>query len=163
MLKYIFNLKQDCKSLKHSFSRCLMLSLFASVMTLVHLSDAGAQSSKKPSNTNSNTNVPSDEKKYDLLKSAQETIWTCENNVVVKTSNIGHSYLLLFNKKLFTMTGIEALNGVSHFTDMASKFDWFIIPGKAMLFDSKAGQRLLDYCQTPEMKNVKLPESNLMK
>jgi len=159
MLKYFLNLKKPNNLVINLISKVFMMSIFAFSILLADLPNVYGQNSKQ----SSNNNTLNDEKKYDLLKSSQETVWTCENNVVVKTSHITNGYLLLFNKKLFTMTGIEALNGVSHFTDMVHKFDWFIIPGKAMLFDSKAGQRLLDYCQTPEMKNVKLPESNLMK
>jgi hypothetical protein len=108
---------------------------------------------------NNSKNVPStslseDEKKFDLLKVGNETVWTCENNVKVKTAQSGNNYLFLFNRKLFTMTGIEALNGVSRFSDIVHRYDWFIIPGKAMLFDSKAGQRLLDYCKHAELPVV---------
>lgn len=108
---------------------------------------------------NNSKNVPStslseDEKKFNLLKVGNETVWTCENNVKVKTAQSGNNYLFLFNRKLYTMTGIEALNGVSRFSDIVHRYDWFIIPGKAMLFDSKAGQRLLDYCKHAELPVV---------
>jgi len=159
MLKYLALSQTTIPSWKNLVSKTFIIFAVGCVLTLSYVSDTNAQNSKAAQNLNH----LSDEKKFDLLKGAQELIWTCENNVTVKTSNIGTNYLVLFNKKLFTMTGIEALNGVSHFTDMGSRFDWFIIPGKAMLFDSKIGQRVLDYCQTAEMKHVKVPESNLMK
>jgi hypothetical protein len=105
-----------------------------------------------------------DEKKFDMLKVGNETVWTCENNVKVKTAQSGNNYLFLFNRKLFTMTGIEALNGVSRFSDIVHRYDWFIIPGKAMLFDSKAGQRVLDYCKHADLPTVDHSKSvDLMK
>ena len=100
------------------------------------------------------TSLSEDEKKFEMLKVGNETVWTCENNVKVKTAQSGNNYLFLFNRKLFTMTGIEALNGVSRFSDIVHRYDWFIIPGKAMLFDSKAGQRLLDYCKHADLPVV---------
>jgi hypothetical protein len=32
-----------------------------------------------------------------------------------------------------------------------NKLDWLEIPTKAMMFDTKLGQRILDHCMTPEI------------
>jgi hypothetical protein len=146
-----------------NFMKNLLLAIPLLALVVCFQSPSFAQ--KKPTNTPAPTQkLVEDEKKYEMLKAGPETIWTCENNVKVKTAQSGNSYLLLFNKKLYTMSGIEALNGISHFTDMVHRVDWFIIPGKAMLFDSKAGQRLLDYCSHPELASIdKTKEVDLMK
>jgi len=145
------------------FMKNLLLAIPLLALVVCFQSTSFAQ--KKPANTPASTQkLADDEKKYEMLKAGPETIWTCENNVKVKTAQSGNSYLFLFNKKLYTMSGIEALNGISHFTDMVHRVDWFIIPGKAMLFDSKAGQRLLDYCSHPELASIdKTKEVDLMK
>jgi hypothetical protein len=145
------------------FMKNLLLTIPLLALVVCFQSTSFAQ--KKPTNTPAPTQkLAEDEKKYEMLKAGPETIWTCENNVKVKTAKSGNSYLFLFNKKLYTMSGIEALNGISHFTDMVHRVDWFIIPGKAMLFDSKAGQRLLDYCSHPELASIdKTKEVDLMK
>ena len=128
--------------------RCIFLSiLFFSFQTSVF-------AQKNNSKNTPSSSLSEDEKKFDMLKVGNETVWTCENNVKVKTAQSGNNYLFLFNRKLFTMTGIEALNGVSRFSDIVHRYDWFIIPGKAMLFDSKAGQRLLDYCKHADLPTV---------
>jgi hypothetical protein len=145
------------------FMKNLLLTIPFFTFIICFQSPSFAQ--KKPANTSAATQkLLEDEKKYEMLKAGPETIWTCENNVKVKTAQSGNSYLFLFNKKLYTMSGIEALNGISHFTDVVHRIDWFIIPGKAMLFDSKAGQRLLDYCSHPELASIdKTKEVDLMK
>jgi hypothetical protein len=137
------------------------VACFGLVFALPTSSFAEKKPVNKPAPTKSTAD---DEKKFDELKMGNETVWTCENKVIVKTAQVGNNYLLLFNKKLYTMNGIEALNGVSHFTDIVNRLDWFIIPGKAMLFDSKAGQRLLDYCAHSGLAVIdKSKEVDLMK
>ena len=155
---------------KHYFSLWISSSkrnffLLAFLVSLSTCIQPSAFAQKKPTNTNTPAQkLTDDEKKFDTLKMGSETVWTCENNVKIKTAHSGNSYLFLFNKKLYTMSGIEASNGISHFTDMIHRMDWFIIPGKGMLFDSKAGQRLLDYCSHPELASIdKTKDVDLMK
>jgi hypothetical protein len=105
-----------------------------------------------------------DEKKFELVKGNEEDVWTCENNVTVRTSKSSNGYFLLWNKKMYSLLSVDALNGVSHYKDSVNLIDWIIIPNKAMLFDTKAGHRLLDYCKIPSMKNAVLSqETDLMK
>ena len=154
--------KNSSLSTSHSKRNYFLLACF---LSLAICSQSTAFAQKKPANTNPQAQkLNDDEKKFDTLKMSPETVWTCENNVKIKTAHSGNSYLFLFNKKLYTMSGIEALNGISHFTDMIHRLDWFIIPGKAMLFDSKAGQRLVDYCSHPELASIdKTKDVDLMK
>ena len=153
MFKYLLNSeKYQIKSAYH-FTRLLIVGVFVCATLLAYQSDAYAQK-KNTNQTPSKVSSSEDEKKFDMLKSGNEIVWTCENNIKVKTAQAGSQYLFLHNKKLYTMNGIEALNGVSRFSDIVHRLDWVIIPGKAMLFDSKAGQRLLDYCNHPELAVV---------
>jgi hypothetical protein len=136
----------------------LVVLLFAS---LVSLNSMAEQKSKSKVTT---PVMSEDEKKFEELKNGTEQVWTCENNVKLKTLKIQDKFILLWNKKLHTMGGINALNGVSHFQDNLSKLDYVIIPNKAMLFDTKSNQRLLDYCKTPEMASSVVSQDNdLMK
>ncbi len=163
MLEYLFHLQKNNNHWLYKGIRFFIVGISLWVFFLTYQSDAHAQ---KTNTTKSSTSVASseDEKKFNMLKSGNETVWTCENNVKVKTAQSGSQYLFLHNKKLYTMNGIEALNGVSRFSDIVHRMDWIIIPGKAMLFDSKAGQRLLDYCNHPNLAVVdKSKEVDLMK
>jgi hypothetical protein len=163
MFEYLINAKKYNRYSLYQYSRLFIVGIFLSVVLLAYQSDANAQK-KNTSQAPTKTNSSDDEKKFDMLKSGNETTWTCENNVKVKTAQTGSQYLFLHNKKLYTMNGIEALNGVSRFSDIVHRIDWIIIPGKAMLFDSKAGQRLLDYCSHPDLAVVdKSKEIDLMK
>jgi hypothetical protein len=163
MVKYLFNLQKYTKYSLYQPSPLFMIGAFLFAILLAYQSDAYAQK-KNINQTPSKVSSSEDEKKFDMLKSSNETVWTCENNVKVKTAQAGGQYLFLHNKKLYTMNGIEALNGVSRFSDIVHRIDWVIIPGKAMLFDSKAGQRLLDYCNHPDLAVVdKSKEIDLMK
>jgi hypothetical protein len=163
MFEYILNAKKYNRYTLYQFSRLFIVGTFLSVVLLAFQSYAHAQK-KNTIQAPTKTNSSEDEKKFDMLKSGNETLWTCENNVKVKTAQAGSQYLFLHNKKLYTMNGIEALNGVSRFSDIVHRIDWIIIPGKAMLFDSKAGQRLLDYCSHPDLAVVdKSKEIDLMK
>jgi len=162
MFEYLLNTEKYNKYFLYQFSRLFIVASLLCSVLLVYQSNAHAQ--KKNTNQTTRMNSSEDEKKFDMLKSGNETVWTCENNVKVKTAEAGSQYLFLHNKKLYTMNGIEALNGVSRFSDIVHRIDWIIIPGKAMLFDSKAGQRLLDYCNHPDLTLVdKSKEIDLMK
>jgi len=160
MLDLLFNTRQNY--LPPQKTRLLIILAFLCACFLAFSSDVHAQ--KKVNKPSSSGSPSEDEKKFDLLKAGNETIWTCENNVKVKTAQSGNYYLFLYNKKLYTMNGVEALNGISRFSDIVHRVDWFIIPGKAMLFDSKAGQRLLDYCKHAELASAdNSKENDLMK
>jgi hypothetical protein len=163
MFEYFFSSKKYNSHSLYAFTRLFISSAFLCAIFLTYHSDAHAQK-KNTNQVPSKVASSEDEKKFDMLKSGNETVWTCENNVKVKTAQAGGQYLFLHNKKLYTMNGIEALNGVSRFSDIVHRIDWIIIPGKAMLFDSKAGQRLLDYCSHPDLALVdKSKEADLMK
>lgn len=135
---------QTCTRMRHCFFGVLVAALISGFFPTAH-------AQKKPAATQSAAKISEEEKKFDALKRHSETVWTCENNVILKTAYSDNNYLFLHNKKLYIMSGIEALNGVSRYSDGIHRVDWFIIPGKAMLFDSKIGQRLLDYCSHPEL------------
>ena len=163
MFEYLFNSEKYNNNWLYSVIRFFIIGIFLCAIFLAYQSDAHAQK-KNTNQTPQKANSSEDEKKFDMLKSGNETVWTCENNIKVKTAQAGGQYLFLHNKKLYTMNGIEALNGVSRFSDIVHRIDWIIIPGKAMLFDSKAGQRLLDYCNHPDLAVVdKSKEVDLMK
>jgi hypothetical protein len=49
------------------------------------------------------------------------------------------------------------LPGSLRYKNMNSGHDLVVLGNKAMLFNIKAGIRLADFCQTPEMKAGKLP------
>ena len=149
MIEFLFNSEKLTNPWLYNATHYFIFSIFLCAIFLAYQSDAHAQK-KNPTVASSSE----DEKKFEMLKSGNETVWTCENNVKVKTALVGNQYLFLHNKKLYTMNGIEALNGVSRFSDIVHRLDWVIIPGKAMLFDSKAGQRLLDYCKHPDLAVV---------
>jgi hypothetical protein len=162
MFEFLFNPEKYISHSFNHFTRVFFTSIFFCAIFFTYHSEVHAQ--KKNNQPPTKANSSEDEKKFDMLKSSNETVWTCENNVKVKTAQAGGQYLFLHNKKLYTMNGIEALNGVSRFSDMVHRIDWIIIPGKAMLFDSKAGQRLLDYCNHPDLAFVdKSKEVDLMK
>jgi len=163
MFEYLLNSKKNNNHRLYNFTRLFISSTFLCAIFLAHHSDAHAQK-KNTNQTPPKVISTEDEKKFDMLKSGNETVWTCEYNFKVKTAQAGGQYLFLHNKKLYTMNGIEALNGVSRFSDIVHRIDWIIIPGQAMLFDSKAGQRLLDYCNHPDLAIVdKSKQVDLMK
>lgn len=79
--------------------------------------------------------------------------WFCENNLQIKTANSELAGLLvLWNKKIHSFQLVQSLPGSQRFHDEDTHLDFLVIPDKAMLFDAKAGQRLVDYCKTEDMR-----------
>lgn len=116
------------------------------------ISIANAQSTKKqtPTPTASNQNPELDMQKF---KPGVVSTWFCENNSQIKTANSELAGLLLYwNKKIHSFQLVQSLPGSQRFRDEDSKMDFLVIPDKAMLFDTKAGVRLVDYCKTDEMR-----------
>ena len=120
---------------------------------------------KKTQKNNSAASNKSDAKKFDEMKLTDASIWRCENNVIVKTAESSQGYLMLWNNKLYVMSKIDALRGVQRYTNDTYHLNWIEIPDKAMLFDFKIGQRLLDYCKTPELvaNSPRMNQEDLMK
>lgn len=115
----------------------------------VHLT-AQAQS-KRPSSKKQEVHLQAD-KELDSLKQGETSIWNCENKLQMKTATSKNGdVLLVWDKKLHTLKLKEALPGAQRFIEPNSKLELLIIPDKSMLFDSKIGQRLVDYCKTQEM------------
>jgi len=106
---------------------------------------------KAPKNTPATTSSKTDSGKFEELKLTAANVWRCENNVIVKTAESSQGYLMLWNNKLYIMNKIDALSGVNRYTSNTYNLNWIEIPDKAMLFDFKSGQRVLDYCKTPEL------------
>lgn len=92
------------------------------------------------------------EKELETLKNGDTSIWSCENKLEIKTAaSKNGGVLLVWDKKLHQLQLKEALPGAQRFIEPTSKLELLIIPDKSMLFDSKVGQRLVDYCKTQEM------------
>ncbi len=125
----------------------ILVSCFAIVFSI----SAYAVEKKVAKNTSTATTSKTDSGKFDELKLTAANVWRCENNVIVKTAESSQGYLMLWNNKLFIMNKIDALSGVNRYTNDTYHLNWIEIPDKAMLFDFKVGQRVLDYCKTPEL------------
>lgn len=92
------------------------------------------------------------EKELDNLKSGDTATWSCDNKLEIKTAaSKNGGVLLVWDKKLHKLQLKEALPGAQRYIELTSKLELLIIPDKSMLFDSKVGQRLVDYCKTQEM------------
>jgi hypothetical protein len=130
------------------FQRSLSLIIIACSVFIFNLSAQAAE--KKPLKNNSSL-TKSDATKFDELKLVDASIWRCENNIIVKTAESSQGYLMLWKNKLYIMNKIDALRGVQRYTNDTYHLNWIEIPDKAMLFDFKLGQRVLDYCKTPEL------------
>jgi hypothetical protein len=92
------------------------------------------------------------EKELVALKSGDTTLWTCENKLQMKTAiSKNGEILLVWDKKIHKLQLQESLPGAQRYMEPTSKIELLIIPDKSMLFDSKLGQRLVDYCKTQEM------------
>jgi hypothetical protein len=138
------------------FKKSIFL-IFLSSLFLLSLNFVSAEEKKvtKQTKSSANKNV-SDTKKFDDLRVSEANIWRCENNVFVRTAESAQGFLMLWNTKLYTMSRVDALNGVQRYSNEASHLHWVEIPEKAMLFNFKIGQRILDYCKTPELASKRL-------
>lgn len=131
-----------------SFQLLFTLILVTCVVFIFNSSSQAAE--KKPLKNNSGL-VKTDANRFDELKLVDASIWRCENNIIVKTAESSQGYLMLWNNKLYIMNKIDALRGVQRYTNDTYHLNWIEIPDKAMLFNFKLGQRVLDYCKTPEL------------
>ena len=91
-------------------------------------------------------------KNFERASASEASNWNCENNLLVRTApGKDGGLILLVNKKMHVLHLISSLTGSQRFVDAQGSIEWLVIPEKAMLFDMKIGQRLVDYCKTPEM------------
>jgi hypothetical protein len=128
--------------------------------------NASLQASEKKAPTNNPTlSAKTDAGKFDELKLVDASIWRCENNIIVKTAESSKGYLMLWKNKLYIMNKIDSLRGVQRYTNDTYHLNWIEIPDKAMLFNFKLGQRVLDYCKTPELasQGTSINQEDLLK
>jgi len=142
------NVLQRLISKSKSFQLLFTLILVTCVVFIFNSSSQAAEN--KPLKNNSGR-VKTDANRFDELKLVDASIWRCENNIIVKTAESSQGYLMLWNNKLYIMNKIDALRGVQRYTNDTYHLNWIEIPDKAMLFNFKLGQRVLDYCKTPEL------------
>ena len=125
------------------------------LITALLLSVNFAQSSFAQNKQKTATKQPpshNTEKEFESLKNGETSTWNCDNKLQIKTAAAKNGeVLLIWDKKLHKLQLKEALPGAQRFIEPNSKLELLIIPDKSMLFDSKAGQRVLDYCKTQEM------------
>ena len=146
------------KALTTALSRLILIALLTST-TFFSPTLLAKEVEKKPHKITKKTTPPSptsDSQRFDDLKTTVGSIWRCENNIVVKTAESAQGYLMLWNNRLFVMSKIEALTGVQRYMHEQASLNWVEIPDKAMLFNTKMGQRVLDYCKTPELATQSL-------
>ena len=137
--------------------KIILLQLLTAVLWLsAALSPILTQAQSKKKNISHHELVKhSPESDLEMNRSSEPFIWTCENNLQIKTAlSKNADLLLLWNKKLHTLQIIQSLPGSQRYHDPVNKLDWLVISDKAMLFDAKAGQRIADYCKTEEMRNI---------
>lgn len=85
--------------------------------------------------------------------------WSCSESKQFKTTSTGTTerVRLTWDAQTFDLDRQTSLPGSLRFKNMNSGHDLVVLGNKAMLFNIKAGVRLADFCQTPEMKAGKLP------
>jgi hypothetical protein len=93
------------------------------------------------------------------VSAASEDIftWTCSENKQFKTSGTFEKLRLIWESKSYDLERQTSLPGSLRYKNMNSGYDLVVLGNKAMLFNIKAGVRLADFCQTPDMKAGKLP------
>jgi len=93
--------------------------------------------------------------------SASEEVvtWSCSESKQFKTTSTGtpEKVRLTWEAKTYDLDRQTSLPGSLRYKDMNSGHDLVVLGNKAMLFNIKAGIRLADFCQTPEMKAGKMP------
>ena len=139
--------------------------LFLLICTVLIFSASIQATEKKAPKNNSAVSAKTDASKFDELKLVDASIWRCENNIIVKTAESSKGYLMLWKNKLYIMNKIDSLRGVQRYTNDTYHLNWIEIPDKAMLFDFKLGQRVLDYCKTPELasQGTSINQEDLLK
>ena len=85
--------------------------------------------------------------------------WSCSESKQFKTTSTGttEKVRLTWDAQTFDLDRQTSLPGSLRYKNMNSGHDLVVLGNKAMLFNIKAGVRLADFCQTPEMKAGKLP------
>ena len=108
----------------------------------------------KKQTTHPSAKQPTDDQQFEQRKISEVHLWTCENQVSLKTAQSEKGLMLLWNKKLYQFSEVDALTGATKFIDLNNQLHWLVIPEKAMLLNSKLGQRLLDHCKSPAHSNL---------
>lgn len=112
-----------------------------------------ANAQTKTQKSSSSAAISQSEVDMQKFKPGVVSTWFCENNLQIKTANSELAGLLiLWNKKIHSFQLVQSLPGSQRFHDDDTHLDFLVIPDKAMLFDAKAGQRLVDYCKTEDMR-----------
>jgi hypothetical protein len=139
--------------------------LFVLICSIFIFNASIQASEKKVPKNNPTLSAKTDAGKFDELKLVDASIWRCENNIIVKTAESSKGYLMLWKNKLYIMNKIDSLRGVQRYTNDTYHLNWVEIPDKAMLFDFKLGQRVLDYCKTPELasQGTSINQEDLLK
>lgn len=83
--------------------------------------------------------------------------WTCSESKQFKTSGNIEKLRLTWESKTYDLERQTSLPGSLRYKNVNTGYDLVVLGNKAMLFSIKAGVRLADFCQTPEMKAGKLP------
>jgi hypothetical protein len=83
--------------------------------------------------------------------------WTCSESKQFKTSGTIEKIRLTWEARTYDLDRQTSLPGSLRYKNMNSGHDLVVLGNKAMLFNIKAGVRLADFCQTPEMKAGRLP------
>ena len=94
------------------------------------------------------------------VSAADEVVtWSCSESKQFKTTSTGTTerVRLTWDAQTFDLDRQTSLPGSLRYKNMNSGHDLVVLGNKAMLFNIKAGVRLADFCQTPEMKAGKLP------
>ena len=91
--------------------------------------------------------------------SANEEVftWTCSENKQFKTSGTTELVRLTWESRTYDLDRQTSLPGSLRYKNTNSGHDLVVLGNKAMLFNIKAGVRLADFCQTPQMKAGQLP------
>ena len=92
------------------------------------------------------------------ISAAEEVFtWTCSENKQFKTSGTTELVRLTWESRTYDLERQTSLPGSLRYKNMNSGHDLVVLGNKAMLFNIKAGVRLADFCQTPQMKAGQLP------
>ena len=130
----------------------------SSIFLFMQTPQTFAQNSPSPATVKKQTTRPSakqltDDQQFEQRKISEVHLWTCENQVSLKTAHSEKGLMLLWNKKLYQFSEVDALTGATKFIDLKNQLQWLVIPEKAMLLNAKLGQRLLDHCKSPAHSN----------
>ena len=91
------------------------------------------------------------------IASEEVFTWSCSESKQFKTSGSTEKIVLTWETKTYSLDRQTSLPGSLRYKNTNSGHDLVVLGNKAMLFNIKAGVRLADFCQTPEMKAGRLP------